>query len=299
MTNTQTRYNVRDTNLANCTYPQCPYENKKPCNRNSQVLTHCEIDALLSALNVDDLSGRWKTIGDFEKFLCDRNKLPEKHYGLFEKDIAVCKFFEDRKGETILADIIAKNEASGMGNVQIPNTNIKLINYSYCPQCGETYSQKDLSLYYANPIIRPERTLRETLRKETRVVCKHCQTSFLPTLIIVDGSPKSAMQYLCRNQVIDAIEVYMDERYHVPVLTQKRDNYQIRPDDGFEACLNDLDIHKLEKAPTLISNFLQYTPPPLMLSFIDGTNVAAGDVVFGRWQEKATPEQRHARALVY
>jgi len=184
---------------------------------------------------------------------------------------------------------MAKNTETGMGNVCIPNTNIKLVNYSYCPTCHEIYTQKDLKEYYAKPVVRPGSNYREAFRKETRVVCRHCHTPFLPTLIIVDSSPKNTVQYLCRNQVIDAIEVYMDTEYHESVLTKNRKNYRVR-EDNLVGLLNDLEIHKLENKPALISNFLQYTPPPLMLSFIDGENTAKGDVVFGNWQKKTTPE---------
>ena len=184
-----------------------------------------------------------------------------------------------------------------MGNVCILNTNIKLVNYSYCPNCRETFTQKELSDYYMNPVVRPGMNLRETFRKETRVICKHCQTPFLPTLIIVDGSPKNAVQYLCRMQVIDAVEVYMDAEYHEPVLTKNRKNLRIR-EDNLVGCLNDLEIHKMEKKPALISNFLQYTPLPLMLNFIEGKNIVQGDVIFDNWQKRTTQEMERAYSAV-
>jgi len=140
---------------------------------------------------------------------------------------------------------------------------------------------------------------RDTFRKETRVICKHCQTPFLPTLIIVDGSPKNSVQYLCRMQVIDAVEVYMDDEYHEPVLTKNKKNFRIRQEDNLVGCLNDLEIHKLEKKPALISNFLQYTPPPLMLSFIEGENIVKGDVVFDNWQRRTSPEMEQAYTRIH
>ena len=274
-----------------CNFPNCPNDanRKTPC-RPDGVLAQCEIDAILAAVGCHDHTNKWKNIDEFEKFLTNRNHVPEKHYGIFEKDVAVCRFFDDKKGGNILADIMAKNTETGMGNARIPNTDIKLVNYSYCPECGEIYTQKELRDYYMNPVIRPGKNLRETFRKETRVICKYCQTPFLPTLIIVDSGPKNTVQYLCRMQVIDAIEVYMDGEYHENVLTKNRKNYRIRQEDNLVGCLNDLEIHKLEKKPALISNFLQYTPPPLMLSFIEGENIAKGDVVFGNWQKRTTPE---------
>jgi len=282
-----------------CTFPNCPNGiiRRTPCSSDNSVLTQCEIDILLSSLNDFDHTNKWKSVDEFEKFLSDRNQVPEKHYGIFEKDVAVCRFFDDKKGENILSDIMAKNVETGMGNVCIPNTSIKLVNYSYCPNCGEIFTQKELSDYYMNPVVRPGMNLRDTFRRETRVICKHCQTPFLPTLIIVDSSPKNTVQYLCRMQVIDAIEVYMDEEFHEPVLTKNRKNLRIR-EDNLVGCLNDLEIHKMEKNPALISNFLQYTPPPLMLNFIEGKNIVQGDVVFDNWQKRTTPEMERAYSTV-
>ena len=282
-----------------CSFPNCRIvaNRESPCLGN--ILTPCELDNLIRGLDLTDHANRWKSIDEFEKFLTNRNHVPEQHYGIFEKDIAVCRFFDDKNGENILSDIMAKNTETGMGNVCIPNTDIKLVNYSYCPKCGEIYTQKELSDYYKNPVIRPGKTFRETVRRETRVICKHCQTPFLPTLIIVDSSPRNTVQYLCRMQVIDAIEVYMDKEYHEKVLTQNNKNYRIRQEDNLVACLNDLEIYKLEKSPALISNFLQYTPPPLMLSFIEGENIVKGDVIFDNWQKRTTPEMEQAYTRIH
>jgi hypothetical protein len=226
---------------------------------------------LMSAQEVGEIlhsngkRNNWKSIDEFQDYLTKRDHAPEKHYGIFEKDISVCRFFDDKKGEGILADIMEKNTETGMGNVVIPNTNIQLVNYSYCPNCGKIYSQQALKNYYNKPVVRTGNNLRHTLRKETRVICSDCGTAFLPTLIIVDGSPKNTVQYLCRMQIIDAIEVYMQETYHENVLTQNKKNLRCR-EDGMVACANDLVISKLEKKPTLIVNFIQYTPPPFILN---------------------------------
>ena len=73
----------------------------------------------------------WKSIDEFADFIAQRSidSVPES-YGIFDKDISVLKFFNDKKGEGILADIMAWNTETGMGNVSIPNTNIQLVNYS-------------------------------------------------------------------------------------------------------------------------------------------------------------------------
>jgi len=90
-------------------------------------------------------------------------------------------------------------------------------------------------------------------------------------------------------QVIDSIENFMDSEYHEAVLTRSRENVRSR-EDGLIACANDLAISKLEKKPTLITNFIQYSPPPLILNFIEGTNVEKGDVVFDNWTKRPTKE---------
>jgi hypothetical protein len=90
-------------------------------------------------------------------------------------------------------------------------------------------------------------------------------------------------------QIVDAIELYMQETYHENVLTKNRRNLR-RRGDGMVACANDLVISKLEKKPTLITNFIQYTPPPFIFNFIDQTNIIKGDVIFDGWQKRRTPE---------
>jgi hypothetical protein len=173
-----------------------------------------------------------------------------------------------------------------------------LVNYSYCPQCGKIYSQQALKNYYNRPVVRPGKNLRYTLRKETRVICTDCGTAFLPTLVIVDGSPKNSVQYLCRMQVIDAVEIFMEETYHEKVLTKNKKNLRCR-EDGTVACANDLIVSKLEKKPTLITNFIQYTPPPFILNLIDQTNIEKDDVVFDSWRKRRTLEDEERLIRVY
>jgi hypothetical protein len=90
-------------------------------------------------------------------------------------------------------------------------------------------------------------------------------------------------------QVIDAIEIYMEEEYRESVLTKNKKNVRSR-NDGLIACANDLMISKMEKKPTLITNFIQYSPPPLILNFIEETNIENGDVVFDTWTKRPTRE---------
>jgi len=247
------------------------------------TLSQEEIDSLLSIFQ-NETAPAWKSLKDFNTFLTARNAVSEKQYGIFDKDIAVCRFFDDKKGENILSDIMTKNTETGMGNVCIPNTNIKLINYSYCPECGKVHSYKDLQNYYSNPVLRTRQCLNYAFRKETRVICNDCGTPFIPTLIIADGTPKNSVQFLCRTQTVDAIEVFMDEEYHEQVLTRNRRNIKYR-EDGARACTNDLMISKLAGKPALISNFIQYSPPPMILNFINQTNMEKGDVLYGFWEK--------------
>lgn len=264
--------------------------------RSGEVLSQDEINALLASIDANSIK-KW-SINDFHDYLTKRKHEPEQHYGITERDVSVCRFFDDKNGEGILADIMAKNTETGMGNVEIPNTNIQLVNYSYCPNCGKIYTQQDLKNYYSNPVVRSGKNLSYTLRNETRVICSDCGTVFLPTLLIVDGSPKNSIQYLCRLQVIDAIEIYMEKTFNEKVLTKNMKNIRRREDEMF-ACANDLVISKLENKPTLITNFIQYTPPPLILNFIDQTNIEKNDVVFDIWHKRNTPGYEERMLRVY
>jgi hypothetical protein len=90
----------------------------------------------------------------------------------------------------------------------------------------------------------------------------------------------------------------MEETYHEKVLTKNTKNIRSR-EDGMVACMNDLVISKLENKPTLITNFIQYTPPPLILNFIDQTNIEKNDVVFDIWQKRNTPGYEERMLRIY
>jgi hypothetical protein len=225
-----------------------------------------------------------KTAADFEAYLFAR--LPhEEPYGLFigGKDITMCRFSGAKNGENILADIERKNAEQGMGNVAIPNTNIRLINYSVCPKCGKVFSFRDLSVYYGSPRSDDYFSGRgEQARNDTRVFCADCETWFLPALVIAEKTPKNEVQFLCRNQTMNAIEKYfMSEGKNV--LTRNKANILVDTESGNKAVRNDVTLSKMERKPTLIANILQYTPANLVLNLIDGTNVEKGDVLYGWW----------------
>jgi hypothetical protein len=118
-------------------------------------------------------------------------------------------------------------------------------------------------------------------REDTRVYCRLCNTYFLPSLIISDGTPKNEVQFLCRAQTIDAIEKYSLQN-NVKVLTKKSENIIQKGD--LKAIRNDVYLNDLEKRQTLISNMLQYTPVNLMMNLIDGTNVEKRDLLFNEWK---------------
>jgi hypothetical protein len=160
---------------------------------------------------------------EFEKYLLERRQ-PEKSYGIFDKDITMCRFFESKNGDKVLEDIKLKNEAENMGNIHIPNTNIQLINYSICPKCGHIFSFKDISDYYLNP--RPDPLFKNKMRQyreDTRIFCNECKTYFLPALVISDGTPKSEVQFLCRIQTMNAIEDYYQKK-GIRVLSRREAN---------------------------------------------------------------------------
>jgi|GEM_PF-1192026 len=225
-------------------------------------------------------------IEEFTKFLKDR-WLFDGLYGSFDKDVTMCHFQNSKKNEELLADIERKNEANGMGNFQIPSTNIKLINYSICPKCGHIFSFKDLIDYYANP--KPDKrfkTVANQYREDTRVICPECNMAFLPALVVSDGTPKNEVQFLCRVQAANAIERFYSDKGK-KVLSSNVENILERRDKNGEtkkAIRNDVLLKELSPKPTLIVNLLQYTPVNLVINLIDGTNYQKGDVLYGSWR---------------
>jgi hypothetical protein len=246
-----------------------------------EILSQDEIDQLLSGFGVNR-KRPFESIEIFEEYLCNRNYEPDKLYGFFNKNIAVCKFFDTKDSENILEEIKQKNEAQGFGNIKIPNTDITLINYSFCPKCKTIYSFGEVMNYYMNP--KPDTifgNLVRQYREDTRVYCRICNTYFLPSLIISDGTPKNEVQFLCRAQTINAIEKYFLQN-NVNVLTKKSEN--IIQKDNLKAIRNDVYLKDLEKRQTLIANMLQYTPINSMMNLIDGTNIEKGDLLFNQWE---------------
>jgi hypothetical protein len=226
----------------------------------------------------------FKDIEEFTTFLTVRRQ-DEEFYGPFP-EVTMCRFFGSENNENLLADIEQKNREQGMGNFQIPNTKIKLINYSICPKCGHIFSFKELIDYYANPqtdTIFKNRA--EQYREDTRVFCHECSAYFLPALVIADGTPKNEVQFLCKVQTTNAIEVFFRNKGK-GVLSTKKENVVIREEEGktLRAIRNDVSLKRLSAKPTLVSNLLQYTPANLALNLIDGSNYQKGDVLFGAWQ---------------
>jgi hypothetical protein len=247
-----------------------------------EVLTQDEIDQLLTAINAGSSKNSFENIEAFEEYLTKRDLTPEKPYGIFDKDISICRFFSSDKNENLLEDIKIKNEKQGQGNITIPNTKITLINYSYCQNCKTVFSFKDITDYYTNP--KPDQRYRSRAhqyREDTRVCCNNCDTYFIPSLIISDGTPKTEVQFLCRVQTIDAIEKYFFSK-NTKVLTQNK--YNIVQKNNLRAIKNDVFIKDLEEKPTLITNIMQYTPYNLIMNLIDGTNVEKGDLLFNEWK---------------
>jgi len=244
-----------------------------------EVLSQEEIDQLLTAVPVN--INAFENIEVFEEYLTKRQFMPEKPYGIFDNDISLCRFFNSDKNENILEDIKRKNEEQGYGNVNIPGTNITLINYSFCHNCKTIFSFKEVIDYYKNP--RPDPMYKNRVhqyREDTRVYCNNCGTYFLPSLIISDGTPKNEVQFLCRVQTVNAVEKFFLQK-NTKVLTKNNDN--LIQKNGKRAVKNDVYIKHLEEKPTLITNMVQYTPINLIMNMIDGTNVEKGDLLYGEW----------------
>jgi hypothetical protein len=135
--------------------------------------------------------------------------------------------------------------------------------------------------YYRNP--KPDTAFSSRgiqLRDDTRVCCSECGDYFLPALVIVDGTPKNEVQFLCKTQTVEAIEKFFLGKGQ-NVLSKKRKN--ILRGNGFITIRNDVELKQLEPKPALMSNLLQYTPANLLPNLIDGSNVEKGDTLFGKW----------------
>jgi hypothetical protein len=226
-----------------------------------------------------------ESLADFEAYLVKRSP-PEDAYGMFSKDVTMCRFFNTKNSENILVDIEQKNAEQGMGNVEIPNTNIRLINYSVCPKCGKVFSFKELGDYYRRPKSDSRfSSLANQARNDTRVCCPDCETWFLPALIIADNTPKNEVQFLCRNQTMDTVEKYF-MAVGKKVLTKKNGNVLTDNATGLKAVKNDVPMNEMAKKPTLIANMLQYTPANLAINLMDGSNIEKGDVLYGWWGKR-------------
>ncbi|MCL2193678.1 MAG: hypothetical protein FWB78_09815 [Treponema sp.] len=271
----------------------------------TEVLSQDEIDQLLTAINARDEEPE-ETGGArkrrLEKYLSIRFEKSEELYGRFGERVFMRRFFDEKGSDEVLADIEQKNREQGMGNYKIPNTNISLINYSLCPKCNTVFSFKDLKEYYAKP--KPDPVFKnnnEQFRNDTRVYCYGCQTYFLPSLVIVDGTPKNEVQYLCRMQTVEAIEKFYAKKGRKVLTTTQRNVVRFEKGSRFlgkllhtngvitttatsnrAAILNDVLLDEMQERPSLISNLIQYTPADLAINMLEGTNVEKGDYLFGR-----------------
>jgi hypothetical protein len=254
----------------------------------AEVLSQDEIDQLLTAIGgfrekiFESIEEPFESIEKFEEYLLNRKYEPEKPYGIFDEDISICRFFDSGNNENLLEDMKRKNEEQGYGNIGIPNTNITLINYSFCQKCKTIFSFSEIIDYYMNPQFDQRYKNRaHQYREDTRVCCNNCGTFFLPSLIISDGTPRNEVQFLCRAQTIDAVENFIS-RKNIRVLTKNPKN--IIQKDNLRAIKNDVHIKRLDEKPTLITNMIQYTPFNLIMNLVDGTNVEKGDLLFNEWK---------------
>lgn len=254
--------------------------------RQTQVLTQEEIDSLLTAIDGYSYS---VTPGVYaERFdpnewiegLSKRSLREEPLVGMFIENASVIRFRSTDHADEVLADIKALNEKEGGGNIKVPGSPIELINFSRCPNCAHLHSFAELGKYYASPLVDPAFGSRKAqMRSDTRVKCKECGTFFIPALVIADGLPKGEVQFLCKVQTVDATERHLFAAKGLRVLSAESSN--VRSVAGKRYIHNDLDISMLTERPGLIVNLLQYSTPPLMVSFIEGKNRERGDMLFG------------------
>jgi hypothetical protein len=258
--------------------------------QDNHILSDEEIDRLISYVRRGFNASAFNDTEEFIKYLTYRQQIPEKVYGMYESDISVCRFFNDGHGEkqeNILADIRKLNEEQGMGNIKIPDTNIEIINYSPCPKCGHIHSYSDIFSYYQNPTPDPKYKNRtKQLLNDTRVKCKECNKYFLPALIVSDGSPQVEHQLICRMQTCNEVAIFMKREFQQEVLMWNKNNILSKKEKytEYRAWRNDVDSAKLKQRQGLFTNFLQYTPAPLMLDFISRRNLEIEEPLYGVWK---------------
>lgn len=257
------------------------FERKEKTAAQRKILALAAKAPAYAGFRVED---RFDSAEEFAAYLTWRRPPEEPYgYGLYDKDITMCRLSDTKNGENLLADIERKNKADNMGNAPIPGTNITLINFSVCPKCGHILSFKDLREYYLHP--RPDpafKSAADQFRNDTRAFCIECGTYFLPTLVIADGTPKSETQFLCRTQTMHAIEDFYGKK-GIKVLSRNKEN-MVRKQKKCTGILNDVLLKEMEPKPTLITNLLQYTPANLVLNLLDGSNVRKGDMLYGVWE---------------
>jgi len=246
-----------------------------------RVLSKEEIDHLLTPIcpwNSDDTPEERRAV--IERYLTCRFTAREDPYGMCGSNVTICRFFDTNGAEEILATIEQKNREQGMGNHEIPGTNIRIINYSHCQKCGAVFSFKDVRDYYAKP--RPDPVLASgdhQHRNDSRMFCHVCQTYFLPSLVIVDDTPKNEVQCLCRMQTVNEIEKYYSQKGRRVLTAAKRNIVNFGTGN---AILNDVLLDEMTDRPALVSNLINYTPAHLALNLLDGTNVSKKDYLFDR-----------------
>jgi len=258
-------------------------------HRDGHLLSDDEIDLLLRSINKGFNANDFSDVNQFLDYLTYRQQLPEKTYGMYESDISVCRFFTSERGEkqeNILADIRKLNEEQNMGNIKIPGTDVEIINYSPCPKCGHIHSFADVFNYYQHPTPDPVfKNAQEQYAMDTRVQCKECNDYFLPALIVSDGSPKVEHQMICRMQTVREVGVFMKSQYKLDVLVYKKENILVQPETQKRAWRNDVDAKLLKSRQGLFTNFLQYTPAPLMLNFLGRKNLELQEPLYGVWKK--------------
>ncbi|MBK8397092.1 MAG: hypothetical protein IPL26_17900 [Leptospiraceae bacterium] len=219
-------------------------------------------------------------LSSFQEYIANLNEsFFEDKIGMFPPESIEINFFKDKNAEKILDEIRRKNELDGAGNVKIPGTDIEFINYSYCPKCAKVYSFSDLIKYYNKPVPNINFRIRgQQLREDTSVCCSECNTYFLPALVVIDGEPKTSMQFLCRMQTINEVERFYFQKWQRKVLSKNKANLIVQEKKQY--ILNDVLLRELAENPTLILNLLQYSPIDLRIKMIEGKNIEERDYLF-------------------
>ncbi|MBF0103052.1 MAG: hypothetical protein HQK77_19310 [Desulfobacterales bacterium] len=252
------------------------------------------------------------SMAHFEIFLMQTARPTPKTYGIFEHNAKKIKYVKNHKTAKIVEQIKELNSKNSMGNVSIPNTGITLTNFSICPVCETVYSYKDVLDYFDQPKLIEGFHIDELREKETRIFCKHCNTFFLPLLLIenINRGFRDTYPLFSKCHTVYALEMFYLEMIGRKVLSLLSNNFRSGHSHRYIHLSNDTNIldligkpgtylpcytlsindttigdllgrkHSHEPNYTILINVIYYSNADILVNFIKGMNQRKNDPMF-------------------